>query len=394
MHQIIALTHHGLGRAVDGTLVPRTLPGEVVENERIITPSSDRVRPPCRHFKSCGGCVVQHASDDFVAEWKTETIRIALAAQGLETEIRPIQTSPPQSRRRAKFSGRRTKAGALVGFHRYGSDQIVSIPDCQLVTPALLAGMECYEQITRLAASRKTEVDLTVTEAQGGLDLLVVADKPLTRELREDLSSLARDHHLARLVWNDEPVYDTGRAMQTFGTAQIIPPPGAFLQATKSGETALFAAAQEAIGTASRILDLFSGCGTFSLPLAQTAAVHAIEGQEDMLAALERGVRQSQGLKQITTETRDLFRRPLDSAELQGVDAVVIDPPRPGAAAQMAELAKGGPPRIASLSCNPATFARDSKALTKAGYTLDWVQPIDQFRWAAHVELAAQLTRH
>ncbi|MFQ6550899.1 class I SAM-dependent RNA methyltransferase [Aestuariibius insulae] len=393
MQQIIALTHHGLGRAIDGTLIPRTLPGEVVEDERIITPSSDRVRPPCRHFKSCGGCVVQHASDAFVAEWKTDIIRVALAAQGLETEIRPILTSPPKSRRRAKLSGRRTKAGALVGFHRIGSDQIVSIPDCQLITPALLAGMDSYEEITRLAASRKTEIALTVTEAESGLDILVQTERPLTRELREDLSRLAGQNGLARLVWNDEPVYDTGHAAQTFGTVQVIPPPGAFLQATQSGEDALFAAALEAAGPADHIADLFCGCGTFSLRLSERSAVHAIEGDADMVHALERGARQATGLKPITTEVRDLFRRPLDTGELRKFDAVVIDPPRPGAAAQMAELAKGGPPRIASLSCNPATFARDTKVLTGAGYTLDWVQPIDQFRWAAHVELAAQLTR-
>ncbi|MEM8755708.1 MAG: class I SAM-dependent RNA methyltransferase, partial [Pseudomonadota bacterium] len=73
--------------------------------------------------------------------------------------------------------------------------------------------------------------------------------------------------------------------------------------------------------------------------------------------------------------------------------AAVIDPPRAGAAAQSAAMAEGGPPLGAALSCNPATFARDARTLIDGGYRLDWVRPIDQFRWSPHVELAARFSR-
>jgi 23S rRNA (uracil1939-C5)-methyltransferase len=92
-------------------------------------------------------------------------------------------------------------------------------------------------------------------------------------------------------------------------------------------------------------------------------------------------------------ETRDLFRRPLEPDEFKGVEAVVIDPPRAGAEAQMATLARSGVPVIASVSCNPISFARDAKTLIAGGYHLDWVQVVDQFRWSAHVELVARFSR-
>ena len=180
--------------------------------------------------------------------------------------------------------------------------------------------------------------------------------------------------------------------MQRFGRALVAPPPGAFLQATAEGEAALLAAIISAIGPAKKIVDLFAGIGTFTLPLAISAEVHAVESEGPMIAALDKGARTAEGLKRITTEVRDLFRRPLEADEFKGVDAVVIDPPRAGAEAQTAALARARVPVIAFVSCNPVTFARDAKVLVAAGYILDWVQVVDQFRWSAHVELVARFT--
>jgi 23S rRNA (uracil1939-C5)-methyltransferase len=176
------------------------------------------------------------------------------------------------------------------------------------------------------------------------------------------------------------------------GKARVTPPPGAFLQATAEGETALLSAVTEALTGASRLADLFAGCGTFALPLAGTAPVHAIEGDATLLAALDHAVRHAQGLRPVTTEIRDLFRNPVDAADLARFDGIVIDPPRAGAEAQTAQIAAAQVPRIAMVSCNPVTFARDAAMLIAAGYRLNWVQPVDQFRWSPHVELAASLS--
>lgn len=399
MLTIESLTHLGMGRASDGqSLLPRVLPGEEVDvaqdgTLRIVTPSVDRVSAPCRHFKSCGGCAMQHATDAFVAEWKQDIVIKAVQARGLDPEFRQIATSPSQSRRRAKFSGRRTKKGAMVGFHTRASDTLVQVPDCQLLTPDLIASFPALEALTVLACSRKGEIDLTVTEASTGPDVLVATDKELTPQLRVELAALANQFGLSRLVWNDEPVVTINPPVQDFGGTGVVPPPGAFLQATKHGEATLLAAVEEITEQASRVIDLFSGCGTFALPLAKRAEVHAVESEEAMLTALDRGWREGYQLRRLTTETRDLFRRPLEADELRKFDAAVIDPPRAGAEAQIATLAESDIKTIAMVSCNPVTFARDARTLVDAGFEMGWVQVVDQFRWSPHVEVVAPFTR-
>ncbi|MFC6688950.1 class I SAM-dependent RNA methyltransferase [Jhaorihella thermophila] len=392
------LGHQGDGIAAGPVFVPRALPGEVVSGLRdgtrlteirIETPSPDRVQPPCRHYRSCGGCQLQHASDPFVADWKREVVRAALAAQGLEADLPPTVTSPPQSRRRATFAARRTKKGALAGFHGRASGTITEIPDCRLLHPDLLAGLPLARDLAMIGASRRHELAVSVTRSEGGLDAAVRGGKPLDGPFRAELAQLAARHRLARLAWDDEVIATRLPPIQRFGRAGVIPPPGAFLQATPEGEAALLHAVREAVAGATRIADLFAGCGTFALPLAEAAELHAVEGDAAMIRALDRSWRETQGLKRVTAEARDLFRRPLLADELDRFDAVVIDPPRAGAEAQVAELARSRVPVIAHVSCNPVTFARDARALVDAGYRLDRVQVVDQFRWSAHLELAA-----
>ncbi|TNF64620.1 MAG: class I SAM-dependent RNA methyltransferase [Rhodobacteraceae bacterium] len=398
---ITRLGHQGDGIAEGPVYVPRTLPGEVVtgtldgatlRDARIVTPSAQRVRAPCRHYAACGGCDLQHARDDFVAEWKEGVVRAALAAQGIEAEFLPIHTSPPGSRRRATFAARRTKKGVTVGFHGRASDTIVDTDQCLILHPDVLAGRAVAADLALVGASRKAALAVGVTRTMSGLDVVVTGGKPLDDALRIALPGVARAHDLARLTWDAEVVALRRPPAQRFGRAEVVPPPGAFLQATPDGEAALLAAVRRALGDAGRVVDLFAGCGTFALPLAEQAEVLAIEGDAAMIQALDRGWRSAPGLKRVRAEARDLFRRPLLAEELQRLDAAVIDPPRAGAEAQTAMLARSGIPVIAAISCNPVTFARDAKSLVQAGYRLNWVQVVDQFRWSPHVELAAAFT--
>lgn len=401
-HHIIRLGHLGDGIADGPLFAPITLPGEVVTGRvdgqtlcdvRIVTPSDDRVAAPCRHFKSCGGCQLQHASDQFVANWKLGVVRSALDAHGLQTDIRPIITSPPQSRRRATFAAKRTKNGAMAGFYSRGSEVVIEVPNCKLVQPEVLAALPIAQKLAVVGTSRKAALAVTVTSSKYGLDVSVQHGKVLDGPLRQELAQLCDQLGLARLSWDTEVIAMRNPPYQQFGKAKVTPPPGAFLQATHAGEAALLAAVKEAVGDADRVADLFAGCGTFSLPLAETARVHAVESEAEMLTALDQGWRMAEGLKPVTTETRDLYRRPMLPDELAKVGAVVLDPPRAGAERQVAELIKAGVPRIAYVSCNPVTFARDIHGLVSSGYVLDWVQVVDQFRWSSHVELAACLTK-
>ena len=396
------LGHLGHGIASGPLYVPGTLPGEVVEgtadgdrlvDARIVTPSPNRVKPPCRHARACGGCQLQHASPGFVAEWKQDVVANALAAQDLTADFLPLVTSPLNSRRRATLSARRTKSGVLIGFHARASDTIAEIPDCQLLHPGILAAFPGLQALVMAGGSRTTELSLQITLTRGGPDVVVTGGKPLDSALRMDLARLVEAHAFARLTWDGETVALRDRPALTMGTATVIPPPGAFLQATQPGEAALLAAVKHALGPQKRVVDLFSGIGTFTLPLAETMEVHAVEGDPAMIRSLDLAARNTPNLHRISTETRDLFRRPLEPDELAPFTAAVIDPPRAGAEAQTAALAAGKIPLIAAVSCNPVTFARDAKALTAAGYRLDWVQVVDQFRWSTHIELVARLSR-
>lgn len=401
--EIERLGAQGDGVSASGVFAPLTLPGETargaVERGRMAAPeivsrSPDRASPPCPHFGACGGCALQHASDAYLAGWKRDLIAAALAARGLTgVEMRETVTSPPRSRRRAAFAARRTKKTVVAGFHRRASDGIVALDACEVLRPELFAALPAIRDAARLGAPRKGAIRAVASVSEGGVDLSIEEAKALDGPGLAEAAGLAERHDLARLTWNGETVALRRPPAQRFGAALVSPPPGGFLQATREGEAALLSAVREAVGGARRIVDLFAGCGTFSLPLADGAEVTAVEGEAALTAALLAGWRDAQGLKQVRTETRDLFRRPLLAREMDAFDAAVIDPPRAGASAQTAELAKGGPPRIAAISCNPASFARDARMLVDGGYRLEWVLPVDQFRWSPHVELAALFRR-
>ena len=394
------LGHKGEGIAPGTVFVPGALPGEIVEGDivkgrlehpKIQTPSPDRVRAPCPHYKRCGGCNLQHARDEFVEAWKVERVTSALSAHGIEARVRSIHTSPPSTRRRAVFSGRRLKKGVEVGFHTRASDQVVPVPDCLVLRPTLLAARDALGGIVSQIGSRKGELRLMVTDSDTGLDVSVSGAKPLARDDIETLVGIMANADIARLVVDGEIVATRRQPTLRMGQADVPLPPGAFLQATAEGEAALVGAVSDALdGAKGSVADLFAGVGTFALPLAGRASVHAVEGLDQLTGALDKGWRHAKGLRQVTTETRDLFRRPLLVGELQKFGGVVVDPPRAGAEAQTREIAEARVPFVAMVSCNPITFARDAAILMRAGYELDWVDVVDQFRWSAHVELAAR----
>lgn len=379
-------------RMLPGETVTGTLEGTRLSAPRILTPSEDRVAAPCRHYKTCGGCSVQHASDRFVADWKQTIVKDALAAHGLDPTFAPIHTSPAASRRRASFSGKRTKKGAMVGFHAPASPALVQVPECQIITPGLAALTPVLEEITLLGASRKAEITLTVTETITGFDVSVAGGKPMDPVLQGALAQVCSAGRVARLTWDDETVAQAEVPAVAFDGMAVPIPPGAFLQATQPGEAALRDAVTEIVAGAGRIVDLFAGCGTFALPLARGAEIHAVESERTMLTALDAGWRRATGVKKVTTETRDLFRNPILPEDLK-YNAVVIDPPRAGADAQMRALADSNIRTIAAVSCNPATFARDARHLIEGGYVMGDLTIVDQFRWSPHVELVARFDR-
>lgn len=412
------VTIHRLGREGDGLsappakgaaplAVPNALPGEKlevalgedgsVESARILAPSPERVSAPCPHFRRCGGCTAQHMSETLYREWKRSLVVDALARQNIETDIAPLVAIAPGTRRRASFAVRRTKSGTELGFHARRSDVLVPIAQCPVLVPALEERLASLGEVVRPGLSRKGQAAFAVTATSTGLDLAVSGDlKPLTLEMRQSLAALADDHDLARLSWAGETVAERVTPRIAFGRLDVALPLGSFAQASAEAEDALAGMASLHLSGARRIVDLFAGCGPFAARLAEAHAVHAVDSDGAAITALAEAIRREGprlGLKPLTVETRDLYRRPLLPAELATYDGAVLDPPRAGALEQTDALAASSIPRIAYISCNPTSFARDAQLLVEGGYRLTRVTPVDQFLWSPHIELVGEFTR-
>jgi len=390
--EILRVAARGDGITADGRHAAFAAPGDRLQGI-VVVPGPHHQEPPCRHFPVCGGCQLQHLDDASYGQFLVDRIAGALQGQGLAAPIREAQLSPPRTRRRATLHGERRGRQVLLGFSEAKSHAIVDLKECWILSPELFALVAPLRGLLSvLLGRRRASIHLTIIDQ--GVDVLIEGVDADNLAAAEGLTSFAERHKLARVSldsgagpetrWEPEP------ATITFGGVPVPFPPGAFLQATLEGEAALIAAVQEVTAGASTVADLFSGLGTFALSVA-APRVYAGESSRDALFALKAGVERLQ--RAVFAEHRDLFRRPLTAEELNRFDAIVLDPPRAGAREQVIALAASKAPRIAYVSCNPGSFASDALKLVEAGYTLDWVQPVGQFRWSTHAELAASFTR-
>lgn len=403
------LGHRGDGvvETGDGPLfIAHALAGETVLAERtgpdrarlveIVDPAPDRVRAFDPAEPICGGCGMRHLAPEAQRVWKHAIVCEALRLAHIEADVAPCRDAHGAGRRRASMHVRRAPSGAaLIGFNEAKSHQVVDLGthDCPILSPALAAAVGPVRAIAAMLLSMKKPIDAVVTTTLTGVDLDLRGSGRPPERTRLALVEAAADRDLARLSVHGEVVVERRPPVIEAGGVALSPPPGGFLQATAMGEDVLAALVAEAVGDAGWIADLFAGSGTFALRLAAKARVHAVENDRPALAALDRAARRAQGLKPVTTEARDLFRRPLTPPELSKFDAVVFDPPRAGAEAQSRAIAASKVSRVAAVSCNPATLARDLAILTEGGFRIASIVPVDQFRHSAHIEVVAALTR-
>ena len=392
--RIVRIAARGDGVTESGRHLPFTAPGDLVLDDGNIEAGPHRAVPPCRHFPECGGCQLQHLDDAAFGLFLADRIASALAAQMVPApEILAPHISPPNSRRRASLRSERRGKQVLLGFNEERSHRIVDMRECFILRPELFALVEPLRRLMGELLGPRGGGGVRMTLADQGPDLLLEKVSADGLDAAEALTAFAQTHRLARLAiddgygsqtrWEPEPV------TITLGGVPVALPHGAFLQATAEGERVLVEAVKRAIGGASVVADLFAGLGTFALGL--EGRILAAEGARDAALALKTAANRAQ--RQIFVDHRDLFRRPYDEKELGRFEAVVLDPPRAGAKEQVEHLARSPVPRIAYVSCNPSTFARDAKTLIEGGYRLLWVKPVGQFRWSTHVELAGAFSR-
>ncbi len=373
--------------------VPFALPGErwrFNSNDvaELVSPSPDRKTPVCRHFGTCGGCMSQHMPDRLYAEWKLRTVQDAFAHRGIEATIEPLRRVPLGSRRRAFLGVERRGPEVLIGFREEGQHTLVDMVECPVLEASIVSALPHLRAMARIAMPGDKSGRLIVTRLDAGLDVAFDNGiKILTPGERTKLAALAGAARLIRLTVAGDLVVQRGPATLNIGGVEIEPPPSIFLQAVPAAEVLLIEMVLAALPKkAKRVCDLFSGLGTFAIPIARTFAVAAYDSDKRAIHALQTAVNKTQGLKPVEATLRDLFREPLGVRELEQFECAVLDPPRAGAAAQCERLAKSKVPVIIAVSCAPATLARDARTLIDGGYTMGPVTPIDQFLYSPHIE--------
>lgn len=405
----------GISTSKDGRVyIDRALPGDRVEAKirrdidgvlrgdvvSIAEASPHRVEPPCPHYALCGGCTLQHASDQFYRDWKTGIVRDALAAKGLKPAIwREPVFLPAGGRRRITFTAEKRDGAVTLGYSRRRQRQVVAIDSCLIADPAIMA---LHPTLAPLLASMLQEGKPATAFIQtiGGPFEIVITGPVGERgtpdaAVREAMTTLADALAIDRVSWRatlgDAPavMIERGPLRARFGALEVALPPLGFQQPTPAGETALVAAVLDALPPAGHFADLFAGSGTFTGPMLARGSVDAFENSATTIHMLDDAA----GNLPLKAIRRDLYREPLTRAEAERYDAIVFDPPRAGAEAQVKELAGAATPVLVAVSCNPATFARDARILVDGGYRLGSVQVIDQFTFSHHVELVAAFSR-
>lgn len=403
---ITALNRRGEGvaEASCGRItVPFTLPGERVEVElipakdkswgqivQVIKPSAERIAPICQHFGTCGGCALQHLNAASYTQFKKNQVLNPLTSQGFDPAIveDPIEIGPHQ-RRRVDFLTRKFPDGMNMGFYQVNSRRRINLKSCTIVDPKIEALFPALETLLDGILEMRELVHIFILAADNGIDLLLAGFKRELSEQQVDiLKEFAESHNLARLSYKIKKkphvVYERETPYVEFAGHPMAVNPNVFLQASSKADKILSDLVVEAIpADAIRIVDLFCGRGTLTLPIASTGCdVYGYEGDKHAIAALNE-----LQLPNLQAEVRDLFEYPLSADELKRFDAVVMNPPRSGVKRQIAALAEARVPTVIYVSCNPETFASDMAELCTHGYKLEKVTPVDQFTWSHHIEV-------
>lgn len=391
------------------TFVSYTVPGDkvtVAQNKSrgtliaLLESGPDRVQAPCPHFgpdsdiAECGGCVVQHVAPEAYGDWKRDLVVSALESRGLDVTVEPLVRAEPGARRRVVFAARRSDRGIILGFNKSGSHDIVAVTTCLVATPRINRELDTLRKLATAVALGPQAFRFSVLDTASGFDIAVDAPfKMSDKERLRIIEAVRRTKGVARLSFNEEILIEVNPPQLSFGAVTINPPPGSFVQASEAADQLMSQIVCDHLGKSKRVVDLFSGCGTFALRLATKCTVHAVEASGPALAALDKAYRAHPGLRAVSVEKRDLIRRPLMTQELKIYQGLVFDPPRAGAEVQAQEIARSVVSKVAAVSCNPITLARDLAILVAGGYRITSVTPIDQFLWTPHVEVVALLEK-
>jgi 23S rRNA (uracil1939-C5)-methyltransferase len=403
--QIEELGWHGDGIANSSgrrIYVPYTLAGESVrvlltdsqaKLLEILHASPERVEPQCTYYGTCGGCAAQHLNFEAYYKWKRQVVVRALLNRQIEVPVEDLIDCHGSGRRRVALHVHKVDGKVRVGFMQARSHKLVDVKSCPVLAPELVKATDIARDVVGQLSNTAQALNIQLTVSETGLDCTISGAGKLDLSARVGLSDCASYHDLARLSVDDEMILERRAPILTFGAGKVVLPPRSFLQATTAGEEILSKIVLDGVSGANRTADLYCGIGPFSLRMAAHSSVLSFDSDATSIAALETAAHKVQGQKPVRAEVRDLTGNPLHASELDSFDAVVFDPPRAGAEMQAREIASSKVCRVIAVSCNAATFARDSSILIDGGYQLKKVTPVDQFRFAGHVEIVGVFER-
>ena len=394
--RVVRIAAKGDGVTESGAFAKGAAPGDVLLPHGVLEKGPNHVDPPCRHFGQCGGCQLQHCNDGTLAEFVRDRVVNTANSQGLKIgNLLPAHLSPPHSRRRASLHALKRGKTLLLGYKQERSHKLVDFNECPVLALKLSAMIGPLRKLLALIAGRGP-VDIQLTEVDQGIAIAIKGVEIEGLDATEAVLDFARDHALARLSFDqgfgDEPVWEPEPVTVTLGGIPVAFPSGAFLQATADAQAVMVDCARKWSPKGSDIADLFAGLGTFAFALGETAnSVTAIEASLPAHLACRMAANRSPHA--IHCEHRDLFRNPVAADELGKFGVALLDPPRAGAKEQIEAIAQSSLERVIYISCNPSSWARDGARLQEAGFRLETVKPIGQFRWSTHVELASLFLR-
>lgn len=365
---------------------------------------------------------MRHMALDDYRRQKAENVKTILSGINLP-EINygePIFIGD-NTRRRATMAFRCKKGNVTLGFNAARSDEVLDCPDCCLVTPEIRQALPkirgllselCREPYTIRKKGKKpqqlylTAGDVAITSAANGLDIVLeITELPELGHRMIICEAVAAADEIIRVSWRrrpdeePEPIVEKTKPIINIAGRQVYIPAGTFLQPSVEGETALITLVLKYLGeTRGKIADLFCGVGTFSYPLSALSGnkIFAVDSSPSLLNGFRQSVNKNM-IPNIDIAAKNLFKYPLDTAELKDFDVVVFDPPRAGAEAQVKQLAVlpeiSRPQKIIAVSCHPRSFVRDANILLSGGYQLKEVTLVDQFIYSDHSELVALFTK-
>ena len=413
---IIQGTVKSLGMDADGLVehegekyyVPYTAPGDVIEFEvikekrrtrlnltQIMTPSTVRATPPCSHFGSCGGCKLQHVTNEFYLDFKMQQLMRSLDFHGVvPEEVRPVHVIPEHKRRRISLTFAHRFEGMVLGYVRRQSKHIIDVQQCFLVRPEIEALLPKLRDFLRTLFPHRESGYVDIIASRTGLDVNVKTGylKKLNLVQSELFTTFAIDNNLARLSLNYRPVITICEPTVQFSGVNVVVEAGKFLQASDEADDFMLACVEEYMPKKIAYgLDLFSGRGTFTFLLAKKAPVDAFECEQDAINAMQAAAKNIR--VDLNVIKRDLFTHPLQKEELTKYDFIMVDPPRAGALQQVEQIGQSTVKDLVYISCSPASFARDAQVLKHHGFVLNSVTPLDQFLWSEHLEVIAKFSR-